>query len=68
MSESVPRPNTPEQDAEFLSRLAAAVRRYRQAGGPCRGDFLVDGMRVVFEEQYLGWPPPERIARDGRGE
>jgi hypothetical protein len=65
MPESVPPPQSPLEDPDFLSRLGAAIRRYRRLDGPCRGELVVDGMRVVLEEQYLGWPPRRGAVAEG---
>ena len=48
----------PIDDEELIARLRAAVRRYRQIGGPPRLELIVDGMRVVIEDQHLGWNWP----------
>ena len=68
MPEAVPPPQSPLEDPEFRSRLSAAIRRYRQVEGPCRGEVVLDGMRVVLEEQYLGRPPPRRLGGPAEGE
>jgi hypothetical protein len=50
----------PTDDEELIARLRAAIRRYRQIGGPPRLKLVVDGMRVVIEDQHLGWNWPSR--------